>query len=173
MRCNAWEGVLLWWSCQPQVAQSYSLLNHRMVSAEECSSLMQNVMQIRCSTHSVILNAMATQYTHLMALLSPLSSTVKLSLFTHEHSSPLSLAVRLHQCHANLSLFINNGWTFSGQTSFIYIYVQYICAICLCVCILKLKADSNFHIEALRISYSWPRHTWRRRKPRDPFHINY
>ena len=33
------------------------------VSAEECSSLTQNLMQIHCSTHSVILNAMATQYT--------------------------------------------------------------------------------------------------------------
>ena len=32
-------------------------------SLEECSSLMQNLMQICCSTHSVILNAMATQYT--------------------------------------------------------------------------------------------------------------
>ena len=30
---------------------------------EECSSLMQNLIQIRCSTCSVILNAVATQYT--------------------------------------------------------------------------------------------------------------
>ena len=35
----------------------------RIVSTEECSNLMQNLMQIRCSTHLVILNAMATQYT--------------------------------------------------------------------------------------------------------------
>ena len=34
-----------------------------IVSKEECSSLTQNLMQIRCSTHSVILNVMATQYT--------------------------------------------------------------------------------------------------------------
>ena len=34
-----------------------------VVSVEECSSLMQNVMQIHCSTRSVILNAVATQYT--------------------------------------------------------------------------------------------------------------
>ena len=34
-----------------------------IVSAEECSSLMQNLMQIHCSTCSVILNVMATQYT--------------------------------------------------------------------------------------------------------------
>ena len=35
----------------------------RIISTEECSSLMQNLMQICCSTRSVILNAMATQYT--------------------------------------------------------------------------------------------------------------
>ena len=34
-----------------------------IVSAEECSSLMQNLMQISCSTCSVILNVMATQCT--------------------------------------------------------------------------------------------------------------
>ena len=33
-----------------------------IVFMEACSSLMQNLMQIRCSTHSVILNATATQY---------------------------------------------------------------------------------------------------------------
>ena len=35
----------------------------QIVSLEECSSLMQNLMQICCSTHSVILDAIATQYT--------------------------------------------------------------------------------------------------------------
>ena len=34
-----------------------------IVSVEKCSSLMQNLMQIHCSTCSVILNVMATQYT--------------------------------------------------------------------------------------------------------------
>ena len=33
-----------------------------IVSAEECSSLTQNLMQIYCSTHSVIVNVTATQY---------------------------------------------------------------------------------------------------------------
>ena len=36
----------------------------QIVSAEECSSLTQNLMQIHCSTHSVILNVMVTQYTY-------------------------------------------------------------------------------------------------------------
>ena len=35
----------------------------RIVSMCECSSLMQNLMQIHCSTRSVILNVMTTQYT--------------------------------------------------------------------------------------------------------------
>ena len=34
-----------------------------IVSTEECSILMQNLVQIRCSTHLVILNVTATQYT--------------------------------------------------------------------------------------------------------------
>ena len=40
------------------------------------------------------------------------TSTVKLSLFTHVHSSPLSLAAQLH-------CYINNGWTFSRQPSYL------------------------------------------------------
>ena len=51
----------------------------------------------------------------------PLTSIVKPSLFTHVHSSPLSLAARLHRCGANHSHYINNGWTFSEQT----IYMTY------------------------------------------------
>ena len=35
----------------------------QIVSVEKCSSFMQNLMQMHCSTHSVILNAMATQHT--------------------------------------------------------------------------------------------------------------
>ena len=35
----------------------------RIVSVEECSSLTWNLLQICCSTRSVILNVMATQYT--------------------------------------------------------------------------------------------------------------
>ena len=42
-------------------------------------------------------------------------------MFTHVHSSPLSLTTRLHWCHSNCS-HINNGWTLSRPTS-IYIIV--------------------------------------------------
>ena len=47
----------------------------------------------------------------------PLTGSVKSSLFTHAHSSPLSLAARLHQCHSNPYHYFNNGWAFSGQAS--------------------------------------------------------
>ena len=63
-------------------------------------------------------------------LLTLTSSTAKSSLFMHAHSSPLSLAARLHWCRANCSCYINNGWTFSGQTLsmyvciYIYIYIN-------------------------------------------------
>ena len=42
-----------------------------------------------------------------------LTCTVKSSLFTRAHSSPLSLVARLHQCHTSSSHHINNGWTYS------------------------------------------------------------
>ena len=59
-----WVGALSWWSWQSSVAHNCGLLNHLNSFVKECSSLMQNLMQIRCSTHSVILNMMTTQYTH-------------------------------------------------------------------------------------------------------------
>ena len=66
-----------------------------IVSVEECLSLMQNLIQIRCSTRSVILNVMATQYTCSLNGVYLLHWLVKLS-FTCIHSSPLSLAASLH-----------------------------------------------------------------------------
>ena len=89
-------------------------LNHLNSSAEGCSSLMRNLMHINCSTYPVILNVAITQYTcSLSVIYRPhWLNTVKSSLFTHAHSSPLSSAVRLHQCHANCSRYINSGCTF-------------------------------------------------------------
>ena len=62
------------WDVMYEQAHYYEAANHQLpiaaafwiiwiVSEEGCSSLMQNWMKIRCSTCSVILNAMATQYT--------------------------------------------------------------------------------------------------------------
>ena len=118
MRCDAQVGMLSWWSCQSPVAIAAAFWIIQIVSMEECSRLTQNSMQICCSTHSVILNAMATQYTCSLngIYCPPLTSTVKSSLFVHVHSSPLSLAAGSQGCCANRSYCINNGCTFSGKT---------------------------------------------------------
>ena len=47
----------------------------------------------------------------------PLTSTVRWSLFTHVHSSPLFLAARLRRCHTNRSRYINSGGTSPGEAA--------------------------------------------------------
>ena len=111
-----------------QLPRAVTLWIIQLVSTEEYSSLTQNLIQIHCSTRSVILNVTATQYTCSFNSIHshPLTSVVK-SLFTHVHSSPLSLAARLHWCCANCPHYINSGWTSSGQTSICKIYdYQYV-----------------------------------------------
>ena len=102
-RCDAWEGALLWWSCHSPVAHSFSLLNHpnsfhggmfKLNAKCDADSLLYSLSHFECDGHSV---HMLTQW-HLPP---PLTSTVKSSLFTHVHSSPLSLAARSYGCHAN------------------------------------------------------------------------
>ena len=56
-------GVLLWWSCQSQVPIAAAFWIIQVVSPQECSSLMPNLMLICCSTLLAILNAIATQFT--------------------------------------------------------------------------------------------------------------
>ena len=88
-------------SC-PQLQPSES---SEQLPERKCSGLKQNLMQIHCSTHSVILNAVATQ----QHLLPPQTSTVKSSLFLHAHSSPLSVAARLHQCMQTIPILTMVG----------------------------------------------------------------
>ena len=120
MTCDAGAGVLSWWSCQSPVAHSYSLLNHpnsiyrRMLKLNAKSNtnlLLYSLSYFECDGHTV---HMLTQW----CLLPPPTSTVKL-LFTHVHSSPLSLAARSCKCCSNCSHCINNGQTFSRQTLYI------------------------------------------------------
>ena len=65
---SAWN-IMHEWACCHEEAANHQLPTASafwiiwIVSFEECSSLMQNLMQIHCSICSVILNAMATQYT--------------------------------------------------------------------------------------------------------------
>ena len=111
------NGALWWWSCR---THSCGLLNHlnsfrgRMLQQNakfDADSLPCSPSHLKCDGHTV---HMLTQW----CLLSLLTSRVKLSLFSHVYSSPLSLAARLPRCCANHSHYINNGWTFSRQTSY-------------------------------------------------------
>ena len=55
---------MLWWSCQSPVAHSCRFLNHpNSFHGGMFICLMRNLMQICCSTQSIILNVTATQYT--------------------------------------------------------------------------------------------------------------
>uniref|UniRef100_K9IY15 Uncharacterized protein n=1 Tax=Desmodus rotundus TaxID=9430 RepID=K9IY15_DESRO len=80
-------------------------------------------MQIRCSTRSVILNATATHMLTQQHLPPRLTSTVKSSLFTHAHSSPLSLAARLHQCCVNHC--VNNGGLLPDRPRTVKLFFSY------------------------------------------------
>ena len=111
-----------WACCCDEVAQSpvaHGLLNHLKSFRREMFKLNAKVW-CRSSLYLFILNVLATQYTCSLNGIyhPPLTSTVKSSLFTHVHSSPLSLGARLHPCCANHSRCINNGWTFYGHPSY-------------------------------------------------------
>ena len=90
MRCDAWAGSLSWWSCQSPVAHSCGLLNRlksfcrrkfKLNAKFDADLLLYLLSHFECDSHTV---HMLTQW-----LLPPsLTSTVKLSLFTHGQSSP-------------------------------------------------------------------------------------
>ena len=109
-------GALWWWSWQSPLAHSCGLPNHlnsfhggifKFNTKFDADLLLYSLSHFECDGHTV---HMLTQ----QCLLPPLTSPVKLSLFMLVHSSPLSLAARLHHCHANCSHYISNDWTFSG-----------------------------------------------------------
>ena len=124
----AQDGMHEWAHCHDEAANhqlpiTVSFWIIQIVSMKECSNLMQNLMQIHCSTcQSFWMWGPHSTHAHSVVSMPPLTSTVKSSLFTHVHSSPLSSAARLQGCCANHSHYINNGWTFYRQTS----YVSYI-----------------------------------------------
>ena len=119
MRCDSWVGGSWWWSCQSPVAHSCSLLNHlncfhggmfKLNTKFDVDSFLYLLSHFEWYSHTV---HMLRQW----YLLLPLTSTEKSSSFTHVHSSPLTIATRLYQWHAN-HFHINNGWAFFRQTSY-------------------------------------------------------
>ena len=114
-RCgDTWEAMLSWWSCQSPVDHSCGLLNNpncfhrgmfKVNTKFECRF-------IALLAQSFWIGWSHSTHSHSTVSTAPLTTTVKSSLFTHVHSSPLALAARLHQCHTNCSCHINNSWTF-------------------------------------------------------------
>ena len=153
IRCDAQTGLLSWWSCQSPVAWSFSLLNHPNsfcrgvfeLNAEfDADLLLYLLSHFECDGCTVY---MLTQ----QCLVPPLTSTVRLSLFMHTHFSSLSLAARLRWCCTNCSCYINNGWTFSGQTSYsVYRSFTYLIKFILkyfwCYCKRDLKKISSYSL---------------------------
>ena len=67
-RQKAWDAMHQWACCNDgaanhQLPRAAAFWIISVVSVEECLCLTQNLMQIHCSAHSVILNVTATQYT--------------------------------------------------------------------------------------------------------------
>ena len=112
--------ALSWWSWQSPVAHSCGLLNHlksfcggmfKLNAKLDADSLLYLLSHFECEGHTV---HKFTQW----CLPPTLTSSVKSLVFTHADSSSLSLAARTHWCSANHSHYINNGWIYSGQTSY-------------------------------------------------------
>ena len=89
-----------------------------IVSTEECSSLMQNLMQIRCSTCLVILNAMATQYTCSLNVIYCPQWLVQWSRRCSHTWISGHFSWLLGYINATHSHYINNGWNFSKLSSY-------------------------------------------------------
>ena len=125
-RCDAWVGMLSWWSCQSPIDHSCRILNDlnrfcggmfKVNAKFGEDSLLYLLSHFEC--HSCTVHMLTQQRLPL-----PLTSTVKSSLFVvHDgHSSPFSLAVRLHRSCTNHFCYINNGWTFSRPHTWTHIY---------------------------------------------------
>ena len=96
MRQDAWVGVLLWWSCQSPGTHNCGLLSHpnsfrggrfKLNAKFDADSFLYLLSHFECDGYTAHL---LTQQ-HLPPRL---TGTVKSSLFTHVHSSSLSLAAR-------------------------------------------------------------------------------
>ena len=114
-----------------------------IVSTEECSSLIQNSMQIYCSTCSAILNVPATQYTYLLNGVYRPHWLVQWSC----HCSHKHIPVHFPQLpgytdvmQTILVILTMAGWNFSGRPhiytyEIIIIYTYIDVYMCVCVCI--------------------------------------
>ena len=121
-RHDAWEGTLLWWSCQSPVAHSWGLLNHpnsfhrgmfKLNAKFDADSLLYSLSHFECNSHTV--------HTSLNGIYCPHWRVQWSRHCSHMHISVLS-AAKFHGCHTNCSRSMNNVWTFSRQISLYSIY---------------------------------------------------
>ena len=120
-KISSWDMLHEQVHCRDETANhrlliAVALLNHpnsfrggmfKLNAKLDAYSLLYLLSHFECHGHTV---HMLTQ----QCLPPPLTSTVKSPLFTHAHSSPLTLAARLHQCRASHSHYIKYSWTFPG-----------------------------------------------------------
>ena len=119
-----------WDNCNSIINQA---VNHKLpiaatfwiihiVSTEECSRLIQNLMQIHCSICSVILNVTTTQSTRSLNDIYCPQWLVQWSCHCSHMCIPVHspwLSGYINVAHS--SHYINNGWIFSGQTMYSFI----------------------------------------------------
>ena len=171
----------LWWSCQSPVAHSFGLLNHlnsfhggmfKLHTKFDADPLVYAFSHFQYDSHTV---HMLTQW----CLPPPLANTVKVSLFTYVHSSPLSLTARLHECVQTvhviltmLGLFLDYIYIYiwppysPGMCMCVYVYTHIqIWGVCVCVCVYIYNI---MYIPC----YHWVENTWRLALFLIPFYIN-
>ena len=103
--------------CLPNPLNSFHRGMFKLNTKFDAYLMLYSLSHFECDGH--------TEYMLTQRLPSPLTSTVKSSLFTHVHSHPLSLTARLHQCHPNHSCYVYNGWTFSRQTLCVHVCIKF------------------------------------------------
>ena len=132
------------------------------VSTEECSSLMQNLIQIHCSTQSFCCDNHTVHMLTQWCLPPPLVSTTKSSLFTYAHSSTLSLAARLYHVSQTVLVILTMVGLFLGNL----VHIPH----CICwwtwVVFYLLAIVNNAAIDIGILIFVWvPAFTLKKKKP--------
>ena len=113
------------WTCQSPVAHSCSLLNHsnsfhrgmfKLNIKFDADLLLYLLSHFECDDHTV---HMFIQ----LCLLPPLTITVRLSLFMHAHSSPLSLASGYIDVMQTILIILTMAGLFL-DTLYVYVYTH-------------------------------------------------
>ena len=118
---DAWVSMVSWGCCQSPVAHSCGLLNHLNSFCEVLFKLHAKFDVDPLLYSLSYFNVMATQYT---CTLNGVYSPHRLVQWSHQYS-PCTFQSTLLACQVRSTLYIlfcyiNSGWPFSRQTSYIY-----------------------------------------------------